>query len=479
MRKPVLAVVAIAALALLAGSPWVLGALAQQRVTAGIERLDAESDIDAAIVDYARGFGTSTATIELSLPAAATDPSALPSDAPPAARLLLAAMAEPIRLLVTVRHGPILLADGAPVGLAASTIQIDPATPGYRELLEELGIPYIFELRTVTGFTGQSDWVNEVPAFALERDDLIVRFSGSNSNGTYDAATRRLVGQGEAASLHTEAEDTIVDLEQIAFDTDSTYYSEALRIGYVDASIARIAVASPGDSFALDGFGARFDIDLDDSGERATMVGAYTLARLSDGAELDLSDVAITATARQVDIAALSAYYTSMQESGMQNDASAPLSLTAEDALYDLVTASPILELEPLRLSWQGEPLEARVRMDVDATNLPPRSNFNALVLALEGVVGIDASVEMSDALARTIAARGIAFQIRRNAANDGVFMTDDEVETIAQAQAALALAALVAQGMLTASDSGYATTAQFRQGELTVNGTPIPLGLL
>jgi uncharacterized protein YdgA (DUF945 family) len=84
----------------------------------------------------------------------------------------------------------------------------------------------------------------------------------------------------------------------------------------------------------------------------------------------------------------------------------------------------------------------------------------------------------LSDALANMIATRGMAFQLRRSTAADGIFMTEDEIETIAQTQAAVTLAGLTAQGMLTSANGGYAATARFAQGELSINGKPIPLGL-
>lgn len=476
MKK--LALAAGIVMLVLLGTPWVFGALAQQRVAAGVERLDAEGRLEAAVVDYARGWGTSTTTVELRVPQGTIDRAGLSDDAPPEVMALLAVMTEPVRLNVTMRHGPLLVGDGALLGIAASTIHLDPATPGYQKLLAELGIPYLFEIRSITGFGGQSDFVAELPAFDYAGGDLTIGFSGSNTAGTYDAGERRFEAQGEAASLHVAVPDAAFEVEQITFGSDSTRYNDLLRLGHAEAAVARINVVAPGERFALDDFGVRFDIDLEDDGEHAAMTGAYRFASLSDGGELDLAGLELVATASRVDIDALSAYYTAVQEAGLQDDFAAPLSLELEDAFYDLLVSSPVIDIAPARVSWNGEPLNATARVAVDGANLPQRTNFTALGLALNGVVSMEATLEVSAALANMIATRGMEFQVRRSAAQGRAPMTDDEVQTIAESQATIAIAGLAAQGMITSTGDGYSTNARFADGELSVNGNIIPLGL-
>jgi uncharacterized protein YdgA (DUF945 family) len=477
MKKPALAAAGAAVVILLA-TPWVVGALAEQRIASDVERLDSEGQLDATLIEYSRGWATSAAIIELELPDGALDPAALPPDAPAGLVMATEWLNGPVRLLVSISHGPVLTGDGIQIGIARSTVRLDPATPGYQALIDELGIPYLFELRTTTGFDGRSKFVNDVPAFSLERPDLTVNFSGSTTSGQYDATERRLVGQGDVPALHVTGSDGSFDLERLGFGFDSTRYNEVLRLGFGESTIGHVAIDAQGGRFAVDDVQLRGDLTLDDDGEHATLTMNYGVARISDDAELDVSDVAMTATFRQIDVDALSAYYAGVQNAGLQNDASAPLSLAVEDAVYDLLASSPQLEFAPFQLNWGGEPFSATLAINVDGANLPPRSNFTALMLATQGVLNADASIELTEPLAYAIAARGIEFQLRRGNAQESVFMTDDEIETVAQSQAAIALAGLAAQGLLTRTSGGFRTTAEFAQGRLTINGTPIPFGL-
>ncbi|HSG66321.1 MAG TPA: DUF945 family protein, partial [Gammaproteobacteria bacterium] len=471
MKK--LAIAAAIVLVLLAATPWVLGSMARQRIAAGIERLDAEAQIDAAVLASEGGWTSSTTTIAIELPLAAR-----PDDVAPEVAEMLALFDEPVQLVVGMQHGPVLADDGLSLGLAASTIRLDPATPGYQELLAELGIPYLFEIRSRTSFDGQSEFVSEVPSFEYADGEVTVAFSGSQSAGSYDAALRHVVARGEAASLRIAAGDGVFEMQDIRFDTDSTRHSDVLRVGHAEASVARIRATGPGEQFEIDDFGVRFDIAVEDGGEHATLTAEYRVARLDDGTDLDVAGLEVVATAHRVDIEALTAYYLAAQQAGISDDPTAPLSLELEDAIYALLAASPVVDVAPLRFSYNGEPLDASLRLTVDGASLPQRTGFTVLALAFDGVVSLDASLELSEALANVIAARGMAFQIRRGAAQDGLFMTDDEIETIATTQAAIAIAGLAAQDMLVATPEGYATTLRFAGGELTVNGNAIPLGL-
>lgn len=477
MKK--LTVIVAIVLVVIAGTPWVFGSIARQRVTAGIERLDAEAQIEARVLESAGGWATSTTTIELQVPQSSLQDATLPEDLAPQVAAIVALFQEPLRLAVTMHHGPVLMGDGVSFGLASSTIRLDPATPGYEALLAELGIPYLFEIRSVTGFGGQSDFAADVPSFEYVNGDLTVAFSGSNTVGSYDAIVSRVEARGEAASLHVEAGGSAFDMEQVAFSSDSTRHNDLLRLGHAEASIAHMSASGPSERFDLDDFGVRFDVTLEDSGEHATMAGEYRFANFSDSRDIDVTGLELVATARRVDVDALAAYYIAAQEAGLSNDPAAPLSLELEDAVYDLLASSPVVDIAPIRLNWAGEPLDATVRIEIDGTSLPERSNFTAFALAFNGVASIEATLEISAELARLIAARGIAFQLRRTNGQDGILdMTEEEIETIAASQAAVTLAQLAAQGMLVSTGDGYATRLRFANGQLTVNDNVLPIGL-
>ena len=474
-----LAIAAGIVLLALGVTPWVFGQLTEQRFTADMQRANEQGQGTVEVVDYARGYRTSSATIELSMPPESVEQVEIPENLPVDPQVARALLGEPVRLVIDMTHGP-LVAGG--IGLMTTSVRLDPETPGYQDLLAELEIPYLFETRTVTGFGGGTDFVTEMPPISLTRDDLLVEFSGLNAAGSYDLIAQRFDVDGAIDSLQIDSPTAGLVLEGLAFDSDSTRYNDVLRLGTVGASIARLSVVSAGDVAAegleMDALEVRFDIDLDEVSERAVLTSTYRAASISDGADINLTGLDVAANASEIDLDAFSTYYSAAQANMVQSDSVAPISLEVEDALYDLLAAGPTIEVGPVSFNWNDEPFTATLRILVDTAALPPRDSFTLLTLMFGGTVTIELSLEVSEPLANVLATRGLAFQIRRGAVEQGLEISAEEAEAMAAARAAVALAGLVAQGMLNSTDVGYASEARFSSGTLTVNGNVVPLGI-
>lgn len=474
-----LAIAAGIVLLALGVTPWVFGQLTEQRFTADMQRANEQGQGTVEVVDYARGYRTSSATIELSMPPESVEQVEIPENLPVDPQVARALLGEPVRLVIDMTHGP-LVAGG--IGLMTTSVRLDPETPGYQDLLAELEIPYLFETRTVTGFGGGTDFVTEMPPISLTRDDLLVEFSGLNAAGSYDLIAQRFDVDGAIDSLQIDSPTAGLVLEGLAFDSDSTRYNDVLRLGTVGASIARLSVVSAGDVAAegleMDALEVRFDIDLDEVSERAVLTSTYRAASISDGADINLTGLDVAANASEIDLDAFSTYYSAAQANMVQSDSVAPISLEVEDALYELLAAGPTIEVGPVSFNWNDEPFTATLRILVDTAALPPRDSFTLLTLMFGGTVTIELSLEVSEPLANVLATRGLAFQIRRGAVEQGLEISAEEAEAMAAARAAVALAGLVAQGMLNSTDVGYASEARFSSGTLTVNGNVVPLGI-
>ena len=460
-------------------TPWVFGQMTAQRVNSDIERANAEGEVDIEVIDYDRGYRTSTATIEVGVPAETIEQLEIPDNLPVNAAVTREFLGEPMRLVIEMTHGPIV---GGGIGLMTSSVRLDPQTPGYQDLLTELDIPYLFETRTVTSFGGGTDFVTEMPPISLMRDELLVEFSGLDAAGSYDLIARRFDVDGGIDSLHVDSPTAGLILEGLAFNSDSTSYNDVLRLGTVGATLARLSIISAGDGPAegleMNGLEVQFDIDLDETTERAILTSVYRAASVSDGADINLTGLDVVANASEIDLDAFTTYYSAAQANAMQSNSVAPLNLEVEDALYALLAAGPTAEIGPVSFNWNDEPFTATLRILVDTVALPPRDSFTILTLMFGGAVAIELSLELSEPLANVLATRGVAFQIRRGAAEQGMEISAEDAEAIAASRAAVALAGLVAQGMLNSTDVGFASEARFSSGTLTVNGSVVPLGI-
>ena len=294
------ALAAGSALLALGATPWVFGQITAQRVNADIERANANGEVDIEVVDYARGYRTSTATIEVGVPAETIEQLEIPDNLPVDAAVTRAFLGEPMRLVIEMTHGPIV---GGGIGLMTSAVRLDPQTPGYQDLLTELDIPYLFETRTVTGFGGGTDFVTEMPPISLMRDELLVEFSGLDAAGSYDLIARRFDVDGGIDSLHVDSPTAGLVLEGLAFNSDSTNYNEVLRLGTVGATLARLSIIDagngPAEGLEMNGLEVRFDIDLDEASERAILTSIYRAASVSDGADINLTGLDVVANAKR------------------------------------------------------------------------------------------------------------------------------------------------------------------------------------
>jgi uncharacterized protein YdgA (DUF945 family) len=165
---------------------------------------------------------------------------------------------------------------------------------------------------------------------------------------------------------------------------------------------------------------------------------------------------------------------------GLSGAQSAPDTLLAEliPVVEQLLTRGPSLTLDPIRFSMNGEPFSANLRIVTDPAALPaaPRNFLDpALWLA---IASVNAEADVSKALAQTLAEQFARQQLAAAGAASGQPMPEEQLAEMAAAQAGLMLVALSGQGFLEDTGETYTATLEFASGELTVNGTSVPLGL-
>jgi hypothetical protein len=109
--------------------------------------------------------------------------------------------------------------DGARLELSAMVARLDPATEGLEELLESLGIPYLFEFRGRTGFDRVLRFDADLPPIDHVENGDRVQSSGVLIDGSLDG--RRLVSRGRLESLAIESGPWRFDVLGLATDGDN------------------------------------------------------------------------------------------------------------------------------------------------------------------------------------------------------------------------------------------------------------------
>jgi len=486
-------VIAAIFLAALMGIPPVLGSFTEQRIMAQAERLETMTDsaYSFEVLEYEGGWFSSTAKLRASLgedyveqiTAAVASQGDDPATAL-TAMMLQSFLGQSMPLVAEIGHGPVMFSDGLRVGVLSSVIRLDTESEGLTELLETFDIPYLFEVRTLLGVTGAASFTADVPAIEVEDDRAQISFSGFTIEGSFDFANRHIDADGGVEFLRATAPGCgSADVEDILMTADVTSFSPILWLGNLVTEVGLVRVDGVGPEGPLDieltDAGVDFSTAIDASGELVSIEGSYYIGSLTGVDGLDLADARIDLALSDLSREALEAYYEYSRLVAVSPRTAPPLIPGIQDMLYLTLSTAPTIDIGPVEFLWREQPFEARIRLDVDASGLPERDAFNMFARqVLVAAISVEGHLDMSAEIARALAAEAVKYQLRSGAARAGNELPEADLEVLAQSQALGMVLGLVAQGLIEESDAGYTSELSFVNGELTVNGTVLPIGL-
>jgi uncharacterized protein YdgA (DUF945 family) len=331
-------------------------------------------------------------------------------------------------------------------------------------------VPYLFEFRGRTSFTGGLSFDASLPAVDLEAEGVHIAFSGASLDGAF--VGQRLVSDSRvdgftltsppgALTIRNVRAATDLDLDSSnAVPVDARLFIEQLSI--VDAASADGPVLDAANvriagKVGLDARATLLDLHATYDSDSVLLYGTR-VAETSVGVALD-----------KIDVAALETYLKLAQTDGGGNDPAAEVGR----ALTRALAAGPSFVLDPLRFRVEGEPLMARLEIAANpaalaATNTTDPDNWLALLPALHST----ATVDVSKKLAHDIAVRAAEMRY----ADDG--MPPEQRRLLADMQAGLMLVTLVSQGMLVDAGDTYRADLSVADGAVTLNGEPLPFDL-
>ena len=468
MKKAAIALAAI--VLLLLALPFLTGMMTQARIE---ERVAALSNNPAVVVDvasYDRGWLASTARIEVGI-----NPQYL-------AQLggsMPLEMEQQIPVVLDVKHGPVIFGDGVQIALSSVVATFDPASPISVLARDLLGMPYIFQLRGHGPITGGFVFEAEIPPIDYGDGANDLSFSGLRIDGILRGD--RVTSHGDIESFDfTSAEATAI-VEQVTFDMDTVYQVGGFGTGAGELGIARIVVTSPMTGteplFTAQGLRVGGESAVDDNGRMRVGI-TYGAESVAAGTGFSLADAELGISMANLDPEAVKDYYATMQlVMGQQPAPSEDELMAALIPVFErLLETGPNLALDPIRFVMNGEPFTAKFLVEVDPAALPPAAtrNYQDPTLWLAAAI-VTAEAEVSKVLAQDLAQQAMRMQL---SGSGDPSLTEDDIDAQAEAQVGLMLVQLTGMGMLQDAGDSYTTSARFASGTLTVNGTPIPLGL-
>jgi uncharacterized protein YdgA (DUF945 family) len=453
--------VAIAAAALLVVSllalPGLVGSITEANVRDRVEAIDASAGARAELTSYERGWFRSTARIRLGA-----------ENQLAGARVDLGVGDLPI--VVELAHGPVAMLDGVYFGWSKVVARPDSAEQNIAELTQTLGVPYLFEFRGRTPYVGGLTFDADAPPFTSPSDETVVTFSGGSVAGRF--AGQRLEADAQIASLELTAPTVTFSLRDLQASADNELRSEYVMPGEASFSIGSISVAtSPNATPMFEASSLRMssDSDIDAAGEVLEMRLTYDVDSVRVAAN-ETTGGSLAFTVRNLDLAALEAYYAAIGPAGADpNEALVALGPHLERALQ----RGPSMTLDPIRFRYNDEPFEGRVEVTTNPARLPPAGALSLdNPLPMLSVVDAKAELRLSKTLAGQLATLGAQMQL-----NSDPTIPPEQLEYMAEAQSGLMLTMLVGQGVLLEEGDDYRASFDYTDGSMTLNGNPLPFG--
>ena len=460
MKKPLIAALAIAAVALLA-VPQILGRLTEKQIRARAADLDGGA-WSLEIKSYDRGWFRSHAVIEVGLSpgyAAGLPPSSSPgaaAGAPPG-----------MPVAIDVAHGPVAVLDGAYLGWSKLVARADGTAPQVAALEQQLGVPQLFEFRSRTSLLGATSFDGAIPKLDVPLEVGSVRVSGGAFAGTVRGNRVQSEGHVDSIELSTPGADMALRGLRAAIDLD--IHSRAVLLGTTSVTLDNVSVTSALLGSAL--FDASSvtlgsDVALDGSRTRLGIGTSYDIATMTVGG-VQLTNASIGLGLRDIDVDAFEAYRKATDEFLRTQDSGA-----LQSAVMRVLAAHPTVALDPVRVLADGEPFEARLELTPnDRVSADSLAFFDPAELA--GILNGNAEINISRRLAERIAQQALRMQ-----AGFDPSVRPEQLEEMLAAQSDALLLMLASQGIVEANGTGFHAKVELADGELRLNGRPMPLGL-
>lgn len=491
MKKAVGIPLALLAIALAALPPW-FGRMAEDAFRAQPERAPFQDYLEVRLVDYERGWYRSRATLELGLDssyvellrAAAVDDEE-GAEPPEMDRLADLSADVTFRLVTDLAHGPVGYSGGPFLGLARGVMRPELTGGELDGWRERFDVPDLLEVRHRIGFGGVSRFDVVLPEIDYRGEEMRVSLEGWDVWAEYDPDSRRIAGTAGIEALEVSDDETNLRIESMRAEADGTILGPRLLLGEGGFRVDRFSLVRPLERIQrtdLVGFRATGGTELSDDGAALDSRFTYAVDSLLVGEEA-LREAELTMAALNVDRDAAERWAVFTERAALADSATVDgEAITKEltELLYDFLVAGPALEVDPARFRYAGEPFTARVRVTTDPSVLPRREAFEDVALLSLGfwtrVFTVEAEIDSSRSLARTLVAESQKSSIRAALARRGTSVPEERIAAMARQQADVVLSGLVEGGFLREEGDRYTSRLRYDDGQLTANGRAMPV---
>lgn len=375
-------------------------------------------------------------------------------------------------LLVTIQHGPFLSLNGLSLGLLAAKADVSETL--LRDHLIYNEDESLYSLAIDLSLFGNASYSDRIPEFKL-RDMDTISFSGWHGSGSMSSSHYDYQGEMDSftAALDTEKfEVTSMTLAMEAEGSLITVLSTPFYDSYVDFAIGSISVsnsATDDDIVSLKNFQISGTSDIGRDGQLMDVALSYGIEEMK-APGFNASDLLLKGQLNNLE----KGFITALQKAGENPSALEQLGALFDGSILPQLKASPEFNITELSGKIYEGGFSGKMLTKLTGINDMPANMFDPGYWLSKLV--IDSSLEMEKASALWLAKTIMASQLQSNDDMSSL-MSNTEIESMAAQQAEATVNMLTTQGMiLVNSKDNFEVTLSIKDGQVSLNGKPIPL---
>lgn len=464
MKKYIVIAVIIA---LIAATPWYVGIKAQKELESQILKLNDYPGYNASFSEYNRGLLHSNGKIKISYDIGATP------DDDEMEQKLITALQEGIILNVDVSHGPLLSKPVFGPGLSYTVITLDDSQETIREAEQLFAVDELLTVETRMKMNGDGVGTLIIPALNHSEEGKAFKFGGTTIGFELADFGKKYKSSGTIEAVTFSTDEAQFESSPIAVEGEGSYGESLYGTGTFSAKLASLKISGE-KSVQLE----QLDIDAEVTNPASGLMNIdykIALAKVS-GSDMPhaLTDTVIDISANNLKESA----FTKFSELGTQSDFSDPEAMAAyqqkmQAAMSELLAGSPELQVNNLAFKFGDDSwMDLKGKLSVDgAIAGKPEVQSNPFMLI--PAITADYTANLSESLVEMAIQQYLSQQF----ADSG--MSAEEIEQMTanqEQQTSMMIGQFVGMGFLQKTDAGYRIETSFKNGELLVNGNPIPV---
>jgi uncharacterized protein YdgA (DUF945 family) len=468
--KKIIGIVLLLLATVLLGGPFYAGIKAEKELRNFTAKFDSYPGYQVSWQTYKRGWFSTEAVLDIGLDAAMW-PSADDVPVEPLPTLPLA---------IQIDHGPLLLNDISSLGWYSWQLDL---TKNQTEWLEEhvdmAGEGQLYEARGHAGLLGAVTFDDELKAFAISDDhgNILLRTNGYVGAGTISSAGK-LSYAGLVKGIDLTAEDALVVLGDITLRTEGDLsrmdWDSFIYPSHFYANLASVQAQGGDQEVSLTNTVFEGAIEIPEGESWFDLIVSLSVGSLA-AHDVQIDDATMTFAYEHISLQAYSAYMDMVAATleSPEQDLNYQQFLTPE-VMQEFFANGPAFALRNFSFTMPDGDFKGSIKLALKDDFTMPASEPNLFMLIQ--ALTLDADVVVDRSLALYLAKTSSRAQAEASMVDSEV--TEADIEAAANQQAQDKLGMLTAQGILVSEGETLRARLQFADGQLLLNGKPMPLPL-